>query len=383
MKARERIVYADGDIIQACRMRTRSHVSLFHPRTFFYVPLFQLWTFETPKETQSLAVKLSASLDSLAALLGVAAQYVESLGVDGLMGSHFGVLSIPGTYDYVIIGGATAGLTMFKRLAEDKRYTLAVAGAGDFAEFANGNNSQIPALAASFIGSDPKIKNPYLYWYQWMTKQGGLGGRSVVYMSGKVLGYGSKSAEFTPPNEEYRLHNATTLYDEDYWGPDSGPLQFGYPNWANPISSWIARGLEYLGLENLPERQGQENPLDDDKKAIGAVVESTGVEYHLSASREFIVSARAFRSPQLLMVSGIGSENTLKKFGIKVISNLKDVGQNMRDHIAFSPSYVVNLLTHSAMSRPDFAVEQLTNYQSQWTGQLTNYGGDVPGSGVH
>ncbi|KAG9252054.1 glucose-methanol-choline oxidoreductase [Emericellopsis atlantica] len=407
-------------------------------------------------------MKLSASLVSLAALSGAAAQYVETLEFAGLIGSHFGVPGIPGAYDYVILGGGTAGLTMAKRLAEDKRYTVAVVEAGDFAEFANGNNSQIPALAASFIGSDPKTKNPYLDWYQWTTKQVGLGGRSVVYMSGKVLGGGSvrnfmwyhraskaaldkwaeltgdesysfenmlpyykKSAEFTPPHEEYRLDNATTLYDEDYWSSDGGPLQVGYPNWANPISSWIARGLEYLGLENLPgfadgnldgyaytafsldsETQTRSSSsssflraglrddtnlnvykntmakkilFDDDKNAIGAVVESGGVEYQLSASREVIVSAGAFRSPQLLMVSGIGPEKTLKKVGIKVISNLKGVGQNMWDHIAFSPSYVVNLLTHSAMSRPDFAVEQLTNYQTQRTGQLTNCGGDVLG----
>lgn len=50
-----------------------------------------------------------------------------------------------------------------------------------------------------------------------------------------------------------------------------------------------------------------------------------------------------------------------------------------KDHIAFSPSFVVNLLTHSAMSRPDFAVEQMINYQTKRTGQLTNCGGDILG----
>jgi choline dehydrogenase len=119
--------------------------------------------------------------------------------------------------------------------------------------------------------------------------------------------------------------------------------------------------------------------FDESKHAIGAIVESGGVEYQLSANREVIVSSGAFRSPQLLMVSGIGPKKTLQKLGIKVISDLKGVGQNMWDHIAFSPSYVVNLLTHSAMSRPDFAAEQMMNYQTKRTGQLTNCGGDVLG----
>lgn len=119
-------------------------------------------------------MKVSTTLAALGLLSGAAqaqAAWEEALYASGLIGSHFGVPGIDGQYDYVVLGGGTAGLAMARRLASDARYTVAVVDAGDFYEFANGNNTQIPALAAAFVGSDPKTKNPYLDWYQWTTEQ--------------------------------------------------------------------------------------------------------------------------------------------------------------------------------------------------------------------
>ena len=169
------------------------------------------------------------------------------------------------------------------------------------------------------------------------------------YSFENMLPWDKKSAEFTPPNEEHRLPNSTTIYNESLWSKDGGPLQVGFPNWVNPISSWIALGLEHLGLKNLPgfadgdldgyaytsfsldaksqTRSSSQSSFlskglrddtnlhvykntmakkilfDDDKKAIGAIVESGGIEYTLSAAREVIVSAGAVSphpSPRLV-----------------------------------------------------------------------------------
>lgn len=97
--------------------------------------------------------------------------FFESISADGLIGSHFGVAGIDAQYDFVIIGGGTAGLTLAHRLSEDSRFTVAVVDAGDFYEFANGNNSQIPSFASVFTGSDPILRNPYLDWYQFTVPQ--------------------------------------------------------------------------------------------------------------------------------------------------------------------------------------------------------------------
>lgn len=100
-----------------------------------------------------------------------ALSFDESITAQQLFGSHFGIPGISATYDYVILGGGTAGLTLARRLAADTKYTVAVVNAGDFAEFANGNYSQIPAYASMFGGSNPVLKNPLLDWGQYTARQ--------------------------------------------------------------------------------------------------------------------------------------------------------------------------------------------------------------------
>lgn len=63
--------------------------------------------------------------------------------------------------------------------------------------------------------------------------------------------------------------------------------------------------------------------------------------YTIKARKEVIVSAGSFKSPQLLMVSGIGPKAALEEHNIPMVSNLEGVGQNMWDHIMFGPSYSV------------------------------------------
>ena len=97
--------------------------------------------------------------------------YSEGIVGQGLLGSHFGVPGLPATFDYVIAGGGTAGLTLARRLAANSSLSVAVVEAGDFYEFSNGNLSEIPADAASFVGSNPIQKNPLLDWYQYTERQ--------------------------------------------------------------------------------------------------------------------------------------------------------------------------------------------------------------------
>ncbi len=68
--------------------------------------------------------------------------------------------------------------------------------------------------------------------------------------------------------------------------------------------------------------------FDSDKKATGVQVAIDGLNpFTIKASKEVIVSAGAFQSPQLLMVSGIGPKATLEQFGISVIAENPNVGQ--------------------------------------------------------
>lgn len=76
---------------------------------------------------------------------------------------------------------------------------------------------------------------------------------------------------------------------------------------------------------------------------------ATGVEYFVSgrrwvlhAERELILSAGAIASPKLLMLSGIGPADALRKHGIQVEMDLPGVGQNLQDHIEMSLVYQLN-----------------------------------------
>lgn len=100
--------------------------------------------------------------------------------------------------------------------------------------------------------------------------------------------------------------------------------------------------------------------FDSRKKATGVQVAVPGMKpFTLTASHEIVISAGAFQSPQMLMVSGIGPKSTLQKFGIPVIVDNSNVGevsthvlyfypdsqlsQNMWDHTLFALSYPIGL----------------------------------------
>ena len=114
--------------------------------------------------------------------------------------------------------------------------------------------------------------------------------------------------------------------------------------------------------------------------ATGVSVNSRNMTYALYARREVIVSAGAFQSPQLLMISGIGPRATLEKFGIKIIKDLLGVGQNLQDHIDFASTFRVNVLANSAGANdPTIAAAALQEYENNATGPLTVPTTDVIG----
>ncbi|KAI0341273.1 aryl-alcohol oxidase-like protein [Trametopsis cervina] len=94
--------------------------------------------------------------------------------------------------------------------------------------------------------------------------------------------------------------------------------------------------------------------------------------YSLTASHEVIVSAGAVKTPQLLMLSGIGDSATLSKFGIKTLVNSPDVGKNAQDHTLVTSSWTVNSTnTLDKLNDPTFAAQQLQLWENGKTGALT------------
>ncbi|KAF3070358.1 Versicolorin B synthase [Daldinia childiae] len=259
--------------------------------------------------------------------------------------------------------------------------------------------------------------------YDQLAKEAG----SEDYSFDKFFPYFTKTQRFTPPvGDTYdRFANSTPEYDPSKLGT-KGPVSVLYPKYAQPFSTWARKGLEAIGLKSqrgfesgklsggysyaLAAIQREENTressetaylrphlsghnpnlitfistlakrvvFDGQKRATGVLVDTLGLQYTIRARKEVIVSAGAFQSPQILMVSGIGPKDTLEKHGIEVLQDSPGVGQNMRDHVLLGTSYRVNVRTAAAFGDPEQAALFEKQY-SQGNGPMTSNGVDLLG----
>ena len=99
-----------------------------------------------------------------------------------------GIVNRNATFDYVIIGGGTAGLTIAARLAEGTSNRVAIVEAGGFYEIDNGNASEIPGEAFVGVNTDPNGVPSKIDWGFVTAPQPALGGRQLYYARGKTLG---------------------------------------------------------------------------------------------------------------------------------------------------------------------------------------------------
>ncbi len=107
---------------------------------------------------------------------------------------------------------------------------------------------------------------------------------------------------------------------------------------CSAAAAYLHPVMNRRNLTVLTHTQAQKITLDG-TRATGLIVERGWKALHLTARREVILSAGAFGSPQLLMLSGIGPEDELRAHGIPVIHALENVGKNLQDHLDFTISH--------------------------------------------
>ena len=234
-----------------------------------------------------------------------------------------------------------------------------------------------------------------------------------------------KPINFTVPSS-YRSLNSTAWSPPPWMGHTSGPLQVTFGNYVWPWASWIKKALTGLGFqENLGgfvggslhgvayphstldatsftketsdssylNKLGMSNEnliiytnalatrilFDASKTANGVEFDYGGLPLKLSCKKEVIVSAGAFRSPQLLMLSGIGPKVMLEQHGINFVSDLAGVGQNLHDHVCAGISRRVSVPTTAELQwNADAAAQALKDYElSPPRGPYTTYAGDL------
>lgn len=105
-------------------------------------------------------------------------------------------------------------------------------------------------------------------------------------------------------------------------------------NWRDGKRQLARDAYDLSGVQILLNTLVESLIIDDKngKKTTTGVKLADG--RNILAAKEVIVSAGVFRSPQLLMLSGIGPEEELSKHGITVVVNSPEVGQNYYDHMS-------------------------------------------------
>lgn len=110
------------------------------------------------------------------------------------------------------------------------------------------------------------------------------------------------------------------------------------------------------------------------KYAYGVEYVKNKQTYQARVRGEVVLSAGAFNSPQLLLLSGVGPRKELERVNIPVIHDLPGVGRNMYDHIShFGPTFVVNT-TWQTLSTERIGLLEFKQF-IHGQGPLTSIGG--------
>ncbi|MFO1256670.1 MAG: GMC family oxidoreductase N-terminal domain-containing protein [Sphingomonadaceae bacterium] len=297
-------------------------------------------------------------------------------------------------FDYVIVGGGSAGCVLAGRLTEDRNVTVCLLEAG------GSDQSVVVQAPVGAVAMMPTKLNNYAYE---TVPQPGLGGRRGYQPRGKVLGgSGSINAMLYVRGNRWdydeweRLGNPGWSFDDclpyfkkaenneqfdDEWHGQGGPLNVTYPDHQSPLAELFIQAAEQRQIRRNPDYNGAEQAgtfhyqatQKDGERCSAAkgyltpnlgrpnltvithalssriVIEegaARGIEYERGgtkcmarARREVIVSGGAFGSPQLLMLSGIGDAAELAALGIESTCHLPGVGKNLQDHIDYVQSW--------------------------------------------
>jgi choline dehydrogenase-like flavoprotein len=304
-------------------------------------------------------------------------------------------------FDYVIVGGGSAGSVLANRLSADPSVSVCLLEAGG-----GGNHIAVrmPAGVVSMLPGRPKFNN----WCLETVPQPGLNGRKGYQPRGKSLGgssainamlyvrgqkqdyddwadLGNEGWDWDSVLPYFKRSENNERGGDDLHG-DAGPLQVSDQKEPRPITRAFVQAAtqlqhrevsdfntgdnEGVGLyqvtqfhdaakngERCSAAAGYLFPVMDrpnltvitraevkritleGKRATGVLCRIKRKEVAIAAKREVLLCAGALKSPQILQLSGIGHGADLTQQGIGVAHDLPGVGKNLQDHLDFTLAF--------------------------------------------